>query len=304
MSTIIPIVFCFDDNLLMPAGICLNSLLLHANKDTFYDIFILHDYRSSFPSSNHLERLHEVYSNFKIHYRNIGNSFDNAFEIRGITKAAYYRLLIPEVIKEYEKVFYFDVDIIFRSDLSKIYHETNLDNFYVAGVATPYTDLETYVQKNIKMNPSGYICSGTILMNSKKMLEDQLVPQFKKEAEKEWKYQDQDVLNLVCKERIKLLPPWFGVVGTVNEIVSNHDQEYYDTNTVNDILNFGTIHYNGAKPWKSWCYNFDIWWEYYRKSIYFDQTFYFEFYHNKLVELDNLPLIKRIKILLRYFFVR
>ena len=301
---IIPITFCFDDNLIMPAGICISSLLQHAKEDTFYDIFILHDNRSSFPSSKHLERLQEVYSNFKIHYRNIGSSFDNAFEIRGITKAAYYRLLIPEVIKEYEKVFYFDVDIIFRTDLSKIYHETNLDNFYVAGVATPYTDLDAYVKETIQMNPLGYICSGTILMNSKKMLEDKVVPQFKKAAEKDWKYQDQDVLNLVCKEKIKLLPPWFGVVGTVNEIVSDKNQEYYDTETVNDILNHGTIHYNGAKPWKTWCYNFDIWWEYYRKSIYFDPTFYFEFYHNKLVEYDHLPLMKRVKILLRYFLVR
>lgn len=51
----IPIVFCFDDNLLMPAGVCLTSLLEHANPDTFYDIFILHDNKSSFPKRGYLE---------------------------------------------------------------------------------------------------------------------------------------------------------------------------------------------------------------------------------------------------------
>ena len=38
----IPIVFAFDKNLVMPACVCISSLLMNANKDTSYDIFILH----------------------------------------------------------------------------------------------------------------------------------------------------------------------------------------------------------------------------------------------------------------------
>ena len=41
--------------------------------------------------------------------------------------------------------------------------------------------------------------------------------------------------------------------------------------------------------------------EYYRKSPVFDQKFYFDFYYSRLNELDQLPLLKRIKILVRYF---
>ena len=61
------------------------------------------------------------------------------------------------------------------------------------------------------------------------------------------------------------------------------------------------IHYNGQKPWKGWCVNFDIWWECYRKSPFYDEKFYFDFFYNKLNEHDQLPLWKRVKILLRYF---
>ena len=39
---IVPIAFAFDNNLVMPAGICISSLMMNANEDTFYDIFILH----------------------------------------------------------------------------------------------------------------------------------------------------------------------------------------------------------------------------------------------------------------------
>lgn len=87
----------------------------------FYDIFILHDNKSKFPESGYLEKLHNQYQNFNITYRNVGNAFEGAFEIRGITVAAYYRLLIPEVITEYDKIFYFDVDIIFEVIFLRFY---------------------------------------------------------------------------------------------------------------------------------------------------------------------------------------
>ena len=39
---VIPIAFAFDNNLILPACVCISSLLTNAQKDTFYDIFILH----------------------------------------------------------------------------------------------------------------------------------------------------------------------------------------------------------------------------------------------------------------------
>lgn len=113
-----------------------------------------------------------------------------------------------------------------------------------------------------------------------------------------------DVINIVCKGRIKYLPPSYCIVGTTAEILSDINQPYFSKEEANYALKYGIIHYNGAKPWKTWCLNFDIWWEYYRKSVFYDPKFYFDYYHNKLDEYDKLPLWKRIKILLRYFKTR
>lgn len=41
MNTI-PIVFAFDNNLILPACVCISSLLMNAKENTFYDIFILY----------------------------------------------------------------------------------------------------------------------------------------------------------------------------------------------------------------------------------------------------------------------
>ena len=70
---------------------------------------------------------------------------------------------------------------------------------------------------------------------------------------------------------------------------------------IDEAMDFGNIHYNGRKPWQGYCLNFDIWWEYYRKSPVFDEEYYFKFFYNRLEELDTLPLMKRMKNLVRYF---
>ncbi|MDE5483493.1 glycosyltransferase family 8 protein [Elizabethkingia meningoseptica] len=302
MKKIIPIAFCFDDNVLIAAGVCLTSLLEHAKTNTFYDVFILHDAEARFPDTGYLERLRERYQNFKITYRRVGTIFQAAYEIRGITKAAYYRLLIPEIITEYDKIMYHDIDVIFRDDLSEIFTCTNMLDEYVAGVALPYSEYEDYITGFIGVEANKYILSGNIIINSRKIMEDGLISDFIEEAKKEWKYQDMDIINLVCKNKIKYLPPSFSIVSrTSSEILKDPNQNYYSKDEVDYAIKYGTIHYNGNKPWNTWCLNFDIWWEYYRKSPYFDLEFYYSFYCNKLDEYDYLPLLKRIKILLRYF---
>lgn len=299
-KNIVPVVFCFDDNLEMQAGVCITSLLINADKDTFYDIYILHSEEAKFVNGK-LNDLLKYFDNCKINYRSVGNSFKGAYEIRGITYAAYYRLLIPELIPEYDKIFYFDVDIIFQRDLYILYVNTDMEEYLVGGVSTPYSDISDYVNKEMGMQIDRYICSGTILLNSKRIIEENIIPQFIEVAKKRWKYQDQDTLNYVCKDRIKILPPWFGVVGTVSEIASSKSQTYYSELEVNEILRYGIIHYNGPKPWKEWCLNFDVWWEYYRKSIFFDKKYYYDFFNSRINDYDRLSLLKRFKILLRYF---
>ncbi|MEN5058408.1 glycosyltransferase family 8 protein [Sphingobacterium kitahiroshimense] len=298
---IVPIVFCFDDNLLLAAGVCLSSLLRHAKDDTFYDIYILHDRTCTFPEKGYFEQLHHVFPNFRLTYRNVGEEFDDAFEIRGITKATYYRLLIPTLIPEYDKIMYHDVDIIFRDDLSGIFFDTVMDDYYVAGVSTPYSDISAYVRAYIGVEINQYIAGGNLIINSAKMRADKLVDSFKEVARRNWKYQDMDVINVVCKGHIKYLPPSFCIVGTTSEILSDHTQKYYSPEDAAYALDYGIVHYNGAKPWNTWCYNFDIWWEYYRRSIYFDAKFYYDFYHQRQHDYDALSLWKRIKLVLRYF---
>ena len=278
---------------------------MNAKPDTFYDIFILHSEKENLRKEE-LNQLPKHYPNCRIQYRTVGDVFDQAFEIRGITTPAYYRLLIPEIIPEYDKIIYSDVDVIFRDDLSDIYHNTDLSDCYLGGVDS-LSNVQPHLceyYKQLGITAEGIIYSGNLIINSKKIREDGIIPQFKKLAQNNYIYQDMDVLNLVCRGKINYLPLEYCLTTYLNDYAV-HDKsillQYWNEEQIGRAMVKGIVHYNGQKPWKGLCPNFDIWWEYYRKSPYFDEKFYFEFFYSKLNELDQLTLWKRIKILARYF---
>lgn len=306
ISHTIPIVFCFDDNLLMPAGICLSSLALNAHPETQYDIFILHSNKYDFATS-YLADFPKHYPNCKITFRTVTDEFLSAFEIRGITTTAYYRLLIPEIVPEYDKILYSDVDVIFRDDLTR-YYETDMTGYHMAGVdncSVLRPGVQKYLTEKVGIDyRNGYFYSGNLILNSKLIREDKLIPRFRELAKNEYNQQDMDIINIACNKTIKALDPGYCLTVQLNDLIVHRRNEML-TLWSDDILNYamskGIVHYNGQKPWKGYCPNFDIWWEYYRKSPYFDEKFYFEFFYSKLNELDQLTLWKRIKILARYF---
>lgn len=306
---IVPIAFAFDNNLSFPACICLSSLLVHAKNDTFYDIFILH---SKHEQLNHeeLDKLPFYYPNCRIRYRTVGDIFDKAYEIRGITTPAYYRLLIPELIPEYGKVIYSDVDIIFRMDLAELYFQ-DLEGYYIAATHDLGLNLSKdgnkYINSLPKVHVGEYIQSGFIVLNNEAILEDNKTEEFKHLSRRNLKYQDQDILNIACNGKIKYLSLKYNMTD-YSFYYANRKREkietLYSNSKINEAITSGNIHYNGHKPWKKYAVNFDIWWEYYRKSPFFDEKHYFDFFYNKLNELDQLPLWKRIKILIRFFLIR
>ena len=301
----VPVVFAFDNNLAMPAAVCIFSLLKNAKESTTYDIFVLKRDGENFDLSM-VERVMREYPRHSLTVRSVGDTFDSSFEIRGITTPAYYRLLIPSLIPEYDKVIYSDVDVIFRQDLANVYKE-DLEGNILAGVnnlAHIDNDLGVHYEGELHLDPRNVICSGFLVMDTAAMRREKFEDKFVAQAKNRYKFQDQDVLNITCAGRIKMLPPKFSLLTYIAVYAMQSKNCFAPLWTVEEIdeaLTSGNIHYNGQKPWKGYCINFDIWWEYYRKSPIFDEKFYFNFFNGKLNELDSLPLLKRIKILVRYF---
>lgn len=303
----VPIVFAFDNNFSQYAAVCIFSLLSNAFKNTFYDIFIL---SSPYEVLDHTEidLVTSRFDNCSVTYRKVSDEFEDSFQIRGISCTTYYRLLIPELIPEYDRIIYSDVDVIFRADLSDIYFNTDIKDNYVAGVNAInhlIPELSSYYN-SLGLDPQKTIYAGNLILNSKKLREDKVVERFKSMAQEKFRFQDMDIINIACVDRITYLSPEFCLTNYINDLSVNNRQMLrglWSDEVIEEALKSGIVHYNGQKPWKGYCPSFDIWWEYYRNSPVFDEKFYFNFFYKKLDELDTLSFWKRLKVLARFFTV-
>lgn len=83
--TTVPVVFAFDNNLALPAAVCLNSLLISAEADTVYHIYVMHSASEELDMQWIDKVMCSADSRHRISFIRVDDTFDNAFEIRGIT---------------------------------------------------------------------------------------------------------------------------------------------------------------------------------------------------------------------------
>lgn len=281
-----PIVFSFNEGYVMPAGVCITSLLINAHKDTFYDIFILYSSERLFKSGiDKITVLKEIYSNCDFTFIDVKEAFKNAYETRKITVDAYYRLLIPEIITHYDRVIYSDVDVVFDKDLSNLLNVEFKDNLILArhdSVPDP-----KYLE-SVNLDHKKYINSGFMLFNLKKIrLINNTNSLIKSLVKKNFRYQDQDIINICFINKIGFLENKFNYT-------------FLDNRNKIDIDNVSVFHYTGAKPWNKIVPFGDVWWQYYRKSIFYDENFYSQFtkreFHNFNEYLTLGKVVEKLKM--------
>lgn len=303
---IIPFLFTFDERLVMPAGVCITSLLVNAKADTFYDIYIIHSSRFDLATSL-LMNLPQKYGNCKITCIPISGEFVGGYEIRGITETCYYRLVSAELIPHYDKIIYSDVDVIFREDMSR-YYDLDLGINYFAAVdncSIFRPSVQKYLSKDLGLDwKNGYYYSGNLIINLKQIREDSMTDMFRELGKNEYVQQDMDIINIACNGRFLPLDPSFCLTNYLYDLIVNHREKMltlFKEEQLENALKYGIVHYNGAKPWNGKCMNQDIWWSYYRKSIFFDEKFCYDFYDKQINEIERWSLWKRIKHVFRYF---
>lgn len=248
----IPIVFSTDHNFVMPTCVTIHSLLTTADQDTHFDIIVLINPDVTQGDKEILEKQVRLDSDgTKIRFIEIGDSFKNSFEIRDVSIATYSRLLIPWLLPEYDKVIYSDVDIIFKGDISEVY-EIDMTGKLVAGYggeAWKRGLIKKYLLK-IGADPESYINAGFIVINSKLQREKDLEKKYLSLSKKKFLYQDQDIINLVCRGHVRLIP----------EIYNTKPKEVYNYSHGEVKV----IHYTGLKPWDYFTYSWCDWWECYK----------------------------------------
>jgi len=235
------------------------------------------------------------------------------------TVNTYFRLLIPMMCKNYNKVLYLDSDIVCNTDVANLF-EIDLDDNYLAAVKDTHVlsycnglrpEFISYNKDVIGLTDIfDYYQMGVAIFNIPKILKDFKPEYFVETASTlQCKCLDQDVLNKICKGKIKELPlNWNVMIANklpfVDEyyLPERYRQEYYQAR-----LNPYIVHYCGGL-----CFKYPVFpdmgmyfWKYARKSPFYEEIIkikYDNFYNFKAWSESVLyDVVNYHKILLKYY---
>lgn len=275
----IPVVFAADRNYLAPCYLALFSAVSHQKENTSYLFYLLLPDSIKKEELTCFESLKEKQQRIDIRYRfisdkNLHVNLSKEEAVDHISGTTYYRFLIPELLSEHEKCIYIDVDTVIQKDLGELY-ETDLADYYLAGVKNVFADTlpgtAGYTKRCMELGITSletYVNAGVLLLNLKKLREDQIQKQWLKQAaEKSYLYNDQDIINATCYGKIRLLDYRYNVFPDYckdAEETSRFLQEDYREAAKSPVI----IHYvSKEKPWISRNYFMaELWWSYGRKT--------------------------------------
>lgn len=270
----IPVVFSSDHNFIMPTYVAISSMLAKASRACGIYLLVADDVTDE--DKRILKELAEKYGS-AIEFIPVGNVFDDTFCVRGITKATYFRLLIPWLLPQHDKVIYLDGDIVVTGDIAELYDISLGEGNLIGGVRTPGFSTNRKIRKEIEnngLNYREYINAGILIFNNDLLRKENFKPIFLSHIDKKYSFQDQDILNITCKGRICFLPLKFNYTGTIKPDIIDMfvsmglaTQEEITDAVASPVI----IHYAGAKPWREFTSRWCDWVNHYRSTPFYSQ---------------------------------
>ncbi len=251
----IPVVLAADNNYAVPMAVTAISLLVNAKASTTYEFFLLVPSDFSDENKSYFEKLAERYP-CKINFVNMEGHFENSpNKLLHASNQSYYRLVLAEVIENYEKVIYLDVDLMVNDDLSELYSHDLGENYYGGVLHPAYYFAKTQSHAKLLEIPSlsSYINAGVLLVNLKKIREDHLTPKLVKQVENDYPTIDQDVINSLCYGKILPLPFKYNVmIKCIDFLLDDRISELYAYDSfLKDFEKPSIVHFaNPTKPWQ------------------------------------------------------
>ncbi|MEF1219256.1 glycosyltransferase, partial [Photobacterium damselae] len=305
-----PIVLNFNNNYAKVAGALIQSITEFSSSKKNYDFFVLGNNIDE-GNKEKLELIIKPYKNMRISYIDMNkfNLFDNLHVSGHFSKETYYRLYIPKIFSNFEKVIYIDADMIVQKDLNDLI-QIDLDGKPIAAVQCYIMQLminnkvlssyesgsmpaDLYVKNYLNLDRGeDYFQAGLLVMDIEKLRRLDFVNKAEKLIlEQNFWFLDQDIMNCILNGNVKFIEyNWNTLHG--NEIENNLEKIlpiqyrslYLDAKNEPYI-----IHYAGEnKPWiNRYVYFSNIWWAYFTKTGWYTSEVLL-----RLEQLETSPHIK------------
>ncbi|QSH40450.1 glycosyltransferase family 8 protein [Lentisphaerota bacterium ZTH] len=182
-----------------------------------------------------------------------------------ISKACFYRLLLPELLPDVDRIIYVDCDVVAFSSLRELWL-TDMKDHCFAGVGDSMSNINEHCRK-IGFKSSIYVNSGILLMDLKKAREINLTRELFKVADEihdRATLHDQDIINVTLQGNILILPlKWNLSTGFYKR---KYDVQYYSDAEIKEAAKHPClVHISGKrKPWSWRCCRNPYWFEYFK----------------------------------------
>ncbi|MBQ8163378.1 MAG: 1-acyl-sn-glycerol-3-phosphate acyltransferase [Clostridia bacterium] len=266
MNNKLQIFYACDDAFVKYTIVSLHSMIKNASKEHNYHIHILNTNITDEMKSRVMALENE---NFEITFDDVTGYLESISEKLPLrhyySKTTYFRFFISEMFPEYDKALYIDSDTIVLGDISKLF-ETDIEDYYLAAcVEQAMTQVDvygTYAEEVVGVNRDEFFNAGMMLLNCKAFRENEVLDKFIYYLG-QYNFivtQDEDYLNLICKDNVLLIDQKWNTELTAGLEYS------YDVTTAN-ILHYIMVN----KPWHYHeCRCADIFWDYAKETSVYD----------------------------------
>lgn len=285
----VPIVLSANDAFSPYLDVMIRSIVLNGTEENNYDIIVLYSNIKE-KNQNLIKEIGKNRANVSIRFAKVDQYFEvnKLFVDQHLSVETYFRLIIPELMPTYDKILYLDCDMVVDGDVAKLYHLDMGDALIGAA-----KDIDVAGQINLKQNdwdqyavntlgldsPYDYFQAGVLILNlnglRKKISSDDMI---RLATENEFRCHDQDVLNIVCKNRVFYLPQKWNTLMSWEEPGRSRMEilkyaprelfaEYSEARMCPNIIHFAGY----QKPWQLGdCDLATYFWKYARVSPYYE----------------------------------
>ncbi len=275
----LPIFFAFDAGYVNPGAVAIFSLLNRARADVAYDIFVVHH---DIPTDGQ-DLLRRVTSRFESATLTFVPTGDFLLdEWKSGAWGGFAPRFSPDTLMkcfgarffpQYDRIVYSDADVLFVDDISELW-DMPLNDAYLAGIrgvslkseqTSELCGLGHFSPENFARVRDSYVSGAIWVMDLATIRRDQLENRMLEIIRdpgitKLWP--DQDVVNLVCGDRVAFIPLNYCGMSYLREMMDTKGfaSHYSRDELFDSVLRPKILHYAGRKPWRERTPWESAWW--------------------------------------------
>lgn len=236
------IVFGVDGDFIKHSLITMMSILDKSNNEIF-NFHIISSNINEDAKDNFKKLIMDSRHGLSFYYVD-SDIFKNLRTTELFSRATYFRLLAPIILREEETLLYLDADIICLSPFDNLWKEAQ----QTADIALVVKEANGNHYSKIGLKENNYFNAGMMVINIKKWNDNNISENaftILNESSQVLKYLDQDALNIALENKVSFINERYNKI-----FMLQHDRKGYSSDTPENTV---FLHYAGAdKPWQEW----------------------------------------------------